>query len=147
MKLNWGFGILITIIVFVSGILTMVYLSFQEKINLVTKDYYPKEIAYEDHIQRIKNTNKLTEKPAIVLNTNNLEIKFPSNLQKENIQGTILIYRPSDYELDKNFVLKLDDSLTQKLPLKDLQRGKYFVQIEWEISEKKYFSEKEIFIE
>ncbi|MCK5078307.1 MAG: FixH family protein, partial [Bacteroidales bacterium] len=43
-KINWGTGILIFLVIFFIAIFSFVYFSFQLQINLVEDDYYPKEI-------------------------------------------------------------------------------------------------------
>ena len=39
-KFNWGFGITVAIVLFCSGIVTLVYLSFQHPVNMVSENYY-----------------------------------------------------------------------------------------------------------
>jgi len=146
MKLNWGFGIFVTIVIFISGMLTLVYLSFQEKINLVHKDYYPKEIAYQKQIDRIRNVAELQESIKIETTLEDIKITFPAFFKEKQNKGTILVYRPSDYELDKQVELKLDANLMQVLDIKDLPKGKYYVKIDWTSLEKEYYFESEVFI-
>ena len=49
--MDWGKGILLTIIAFVAFIMTLVVISVkQDDIHLVTENYYEKEIKYQDQI-------------------------------------------------------------------------------------------------
>ncbi len=146
MKLNWGFGIFVTILIFISGMLTLVYLSFQEKINLVYEDYYPKEIAYQKQIDRIKNVSELQEGIKIETSAEKIRIIFPAYFKDKPSKGHVLVYRPSDYELDKKSVLNLDSNLIQEIDAKGLQKGKYYVKIDWTSLDKEYYFESEVFI-
>jgi hypothetical protein len=146
MKLNWGFGIFVTILIFISGMFTLVYLSFQEKINLVYEDYYPKEIAYQKQIDRIQNVSELEEGIRIDVASQKITIIFPAVFKDKQNKGNVLIFRPSDFELDQKFVLNLDSNMMQEIEVKDFLKGKYYVKIDWVSLEKEYYFEKEIFI-
>ena len=48
--MNWGYKILLVFAVFVAGILFLVYKSSNQKMDLVTTDYYEKELKYQQKI-------------------------------------------------------------------------------------------------
>ena len=52
MKFNWGHGIVVTMGIAMSLILVLVYFSYQQTIDLVTEDYYPKQLVYENQIDK-----------------------------------------------------------------------------------------------
>ena len=65
MKWNWGTGIVFVMLGFISFILYFVItMSTDEKFShdLVTEDYYAKEIAYQNEIDAETNTQNLIEK-------------------------------------------------------------------------------------
>ena len=51
--MNWGYKILFVYIAFVAGILAMVFGSSSQKVDLVTPDYYAKELKYQDKIDEL----------------------------------------------------------------------------------------------
>ena len=66
--LNWGNKLLIAIVIFMSFIFVLVYLSAQNQIDLVEKDYYPKGLKYQDRIDEIENwhySNQLRHSPTL----------------------------------------------------------------------------------
>jgi len=146
MKLNWGTGILIVIILFVTIMLSMVYFSFQQKVNLVTPDYYPKEIEYQQQIETLNRTNSLTEKPVISVVNKTITIKFPPFFSGKKNMGKIQVYRPSDSDLDHNFDLDLSSDLSQMVEIKDLIKGKYIVKLDWISDSVVYFMETDIYV-
>ena len=48
--MNWGYKILFVYIAFIAGILLMVFKSSTQKRDLVTADYYAKELKYQERI-------------------------------------------------------------------------------------------------
>ena len=59
LKLSWGTGIVISFVVFMSSTLAVVIYLMNQDVDLVTRDYYKKELAYQDQIERIERTNKM----------------------------------------------------------------------------------------
>ena len=57
-KWNWGTGILLSIIVFMAILIGIVYVFMNQDVDLVTKDYYGKELRYQDQINKINNTSE-----------------------------------------------------------------------------------------
>ncbi|MDZ7847906.1 MAG: FixH family protein [Owenweeksia sp.] len=55
MKLNWGTGIAIVLILFAISMGYAVYKAVQQNYDLVTTDYYAEELAYQEKIDQKKN--------------------------------------------------------------------------------------------
>ena len=62
MKFNWGHGIAAFIGFFFIAIFSFIFFTLQFETNLVEEDYYPKEIAYQEKIDKMHNTELLKEK-------------------------------------------------------------------------------------
>ena len=63
--MNWGYKILMVYILFVAGIMVMVFMSSTQNTDLVTTDYYEKELVYQQKIDQISRTSALSAKVAI----------------------------------------------------------------------------------
>ena len=61
--MNWGWKITIFMGIYMIGIISVVWYAMLLDVNLVTEDYYQQELAYEEQILRLKNTESLPEKP------------------------------------------------------------------------------------
>ncbi len=146
MKLNWGTGIFLTFVIFVAVTLAMVYVFMNQDVNLVTDDYYQKELEYQNHIETIKRTNKLPEKLEIKTNRNAIVIKFPTLFHQKSITGNIFFYRPSDRKRDMTFPIVLNDNNEQIISTSPLIKGLWKVQVEWKNNDSAYFNEKEIMV-
>jgi len=146
MKFNWGTGIVIFIILFVMGIGSMVYISFQQDINLVHKDYYPRGIDHQSMIEKVENVNKLKGEVKVTLDHDQIEVSFPDDFQFDEIEGGILLYRPSDFNEDLSFPIQVSALGIQHISTKKLQKGKYIVKVEWAYGETEYYIEKPVHV-
>jgi hypothetical protein len=147
MKFNWGTGIVIFIILFVSGMGVMVYISVKQDINLVHEDYYPKGIAHEEMIQKARNTYALDGEMKVTFTSEIIEIAFPMDFRYNEVAGNIVFYRPSSHNDDKVYEIQLTDSGIQTFSTEGMKKGKYVVQIEWEHEGTNYYFEKAIHVE
>ena len=147
MKFNWGTGIVIFIILFVSGMGVMVYISVKQDINLVHEDYYPREIAHEEMIQKVRNTYALDGEMKVSLANETVEITFPKDFQFNEIFGEVLFYRPSSHNDDQAYEINLTDNGKQAFSSQGMKKGKYIVQVEWIYGDTEYYYEKAIHVE
>lgn len=139
--MNWGKGIILTLIAFGTIILSMVAICVkQDDIHLVTQNYYEEEIKYQEQIDKISNASHLGYEA----------LKFDS-LQKElhvqlpvGAKGTLHLFRPSDARLDQkiNFDISSEDGNVVKLS--QLKPGYWKVKMTWEEKGMAYYSEEKI---
>lgn len=147
MKLNWGTGLLIAIIISSLGIILLVALSAREKIDLVTEEYYPRELKYELEIEKLKNTRSLNKGIEIKQFPDSIIMHFPPIADlPEKIEGEILFYFPSDKYGDRTEAVQLDSKFCQKFKPQDFKPGKYEIIIDWKLEGKEYLQKELIFI-
>jgi len=143
-KWHWGTKITIGIILFVSFILGMVYMTTQNPIILVEKDYYPKGLKYQDKIDQIKNA--VLYKSIMKLE----QVKSQIKLQIPNTSpdsGTVVFYRPNE-EKDLDFVhtFSTHTPIDVLFPKKHFKLGVYILKISWWQNGIGYFIEKKLFL-
>lgn len=143
--MNWGNKILIVYVVFILGILAMVYLSSTQKTDLVTTDYYAKELKYQEKIDEMKRVAELSAPVEYIIKGNSVIIKFPEDFAGKRLSGEAVLYCPSDQKKDikKNFSLQ-DESLQIDIP--EANRGSYELHLSWQTGGVTYYYEKKIFI-
>jgi hypothetical protein len=141
---NWGVRIALIYSTFVIGILCMVFLAINQKIDLVSPDYYAKELKFQDQIDQTKNARNVEIKTIVSRQT--ITLHLPFEFKNLLISGTILFFKPSDSKKDRQFPLKCDASCTQTIPTRTLANGMYKLKINWEVNHQKYYQEKEIVI-
>lgn len=143
--MNFGHKITIVFSLFVVLVITMVYIAVKQKdITLVAEDYYKKEIAYQDEIDKLANTSALQDPIEVNLEGNDVLIQFPKELK--GVSGEIHFYRPSNANLDFKVPITLNDSLGQKVSVADLLKGQWIVKLECSNAGKAFLKEKRIIL-
>lgn len=143
-KINWGTGIVIALIVMISGMIYLVSIAVRQDYDLVDNDYYQKSVNYQQHIEEVKNTEALTEKVRLEQNADSLKLTFPSLSAIQDYSGEIHFYSPVEEKRDATFKLKLNGNFIQSISLKNLRSGRYTVKIDWSVSKVSYYQEENI---
>lgn len=140
--MNWGKGIVIGMSAFIVFIVTLISILMSNSVDLVSDDYYQKEIAFGDEMKAKSNYNQLTEKMLIETNEEHLIIKLP------NVEGVseylLELKRPNDQKEDKRF--KINDTKTFILNKKELQKGVYSISLSFEKNKQRYLAIDEHYI-
>jgi len=141
--MNFGKWIVVSFILFAFFIGTLVVLCVREDISLVSKDYYKEELAFQEQIQRMNNTLKLTQKPIIkLIDQTKIQVEWGDSLKIE--KGNLKLFCPSNSTMDEQF--KLEPSTSQTFDIQSLQKGMYRVKLLWMMNGKEYYYEEEIYI-
>jgi hypothetical protein len=147
MKMNWGTGILIGIIIFIVIVFTMTVIFMSQDVHLVTDNYYEKTLTYQDEIDKQSRAMALDEEVAIKFDGELVNIVFPTEYLEKNLSGEIYFYRPSNPALDIKVPLQLSEQGSQIIPVKRLEKGYWRLKLLWEMDGNEYYSEKAINIE
>ncbi len=126
--MNWGNGLAIALALFAGGLAFAVYKASQQNFDLVSKDYYAKELAYQETIDRKENALSLG-KTLLRLENDNVVIDFPEALEGQKASASIHMYYVTDARRDfvmtkKNWTVK---DLT--LPYAKLGSGRWTAKI------------------
>ncbi len=140
-KFNWGTGIFIFIVLFIITMIGIIIFSFNQKVNLVTPEYYPKGVKYEDHITKVKNTSLLKDKIHLERTDDKIILSFPDEFTADEISGTVQFYYVTDFEKDYKFAIKLNEDRKQNIQIKGFAAGRYILKIDWKDGNKAYFQE------
>jgi hypothetical protein len=147
MKINWGKGIVIAFVLFMSFILYFVIkVQSDDKYDneLVTQEYYKKEKLVQDNIESIQNTNSLEGKVTITKSEEGIVVRFPSTLDPKLIKGKVSLYRPSNQKLDFVTLISLSGS-DLLIPKNNLVGGLWGITVSWEYEGKTYLNKEEIY--
>jgi hypothetical protein len=143
--MNWGYKILIVYAVFVSGIMFLVFKSSSQKVDLVTTDYYAKELKYQQQLDAMDRVDRLSETVKYQINDEVLTIVFPKDFTGQKVTGDVVLYCPwnEDRDLKQNFSIQ-DTSLM--LPLRGDNKGLYELQLSWQANSISYYFEKKLIL-
>ena len=145
-KFNWGTGIVLALLVMISGMLVLVSIAVRQDFDLVDKDYYQKSINYQQHIEKVGNTANLEKKIVFELSADSLKLTFPNLGNYQNITGKIHFYSPVEARRDFSLPAKPDSDYVQIISTKNLEKGRYLVKIDWKADDVGYYQEEEITI-
>jgi hypothetical protein len=146
MKINWGTGIVLAFIGFISFIMYFIITMNVDKKydhDLVTEDYYAEELAYQEDIDKLKNSNDLTENVSFKKSDEGLLISFPKNIDFNKISGKVFLYRPSNKQLDFDTAISLSKPYLL-IPDKRLVDGRWNIKIDWQYKGKSYLLKESI---
>lgn len=146
MKWNWGTGIVIVSLLFMSFIVMLVVKTYKHKVDLVSEDYYAQELGFQEKINKMKNASALTEKVSWTMNDNDIIVQLLHPFDS-TATGTIEFFRPSDSGKDLSIPIHLDSGGKQLIDRKLLVQGLYKIKIDWAMGDKGYYIEEDIFIQ
>ncbi|MFM1878908.1 MAG: hypothetical protein RLZZ241_1774 [Bacteroidota bacterium] len=140
MKINWGTGIVLAFIAFISFILYFVFTALSDPKadhELVTDRYYSKDLEYQQDLYASANLEAFNGQIKLEKVTEGLAINFPESMGSEIITGTVNLYRPSNENLDFELPLRTTGNRFV-VPADHLVEGRWNISIKWEISGKPY---------
>lgn len=144
LKFNWGTGIFIFVSIFMAFILTLVYKCSEQKVDLVSADYYDKEIQYQKQINRINNSSELATQIVISSENGSINVQFPEAFKNSKLIGNITFFKPDNAANDFEVPLKLNESLMQSISSKNLAPGRWNVKVTYNDENKEYYAEQKI---
>lgn len=144
MKINWGVGIAIFYSVFVLSLVFQVIKSTGYDHSLVSEQYYQDDLNYQQHYDKLVNTQQLKEDLAVkrLRNEGLVEVKFPEELEK--IKGEIHFFCPSHSDSDFKIPVVTDQDYTQKVPVEGLRKGLWKIKVDFIADNKGYYYETHI---
>jgi len=137
MKIHWGKAVIIIFIFFISFIVYIVAGSMNAKIDLVTDDYYKKELMYQQTIDKKANARSLNENIELNLNNDQVIISLPSGLKNQHCKGEVFFYRASDKRMDKSFPINTNSGIIS-VENSFLEKGKWQVFVTFIANNKEY---------
>lgn len=146
-KFNWGTGIVIAMVIMIGGMVTLVSIALRQDYDLVEDDYYQKSVDYQQHIDKVKQTEALEQKITFSQTADSLSLTFPNIAEPTGYAGKIHFYSPVAEKRDLTLPVKLNSVFSQSIELKKLEAGRYKIKIDWTANQTVYYQETEIVVE
>ncbi len=148
MKISWGTGIVIAIVLFMSFILYFVIKvqtnSFYDS-ELVEDDYYKQEQFIDANMQKAKNLNQLKNQVVIKRVEEGFLIEFPAELNPNKITGKVSLYRPSNQKLDSEIPISLSNDSHLLIPNRLLVDGLWDIILDFECEGIAYLKKETVY--
>lgn len=139
--MGWGKKITLVYIGFVALIITMVVISMRQKVDLVSKDYYAKELNYQSDINKMSNAKALKSELKCSVVNNTIELIFPEEHANKNIDAIAFVYKPSDNKSDKEIKFTSTEG-RYVFSTQDFVKGMYKIKVDWKVDNIEYQTEK-----
>ena len=146
MKINWGTGIIIAFVAFISFILFFVIrmtTSHNANHDLVTEGYYKAELGFQKEIDAEQNAINAFEQIQIKKEPNGLMVIFPESYDNTEVSGIVSLYRPSNKRLDFNLPINLSESHLL-IPNDKLLEGRWDIKVTWNHLGKEFLHKESI---
>ena len=147
MKINWGTGLVIGMLAFISFIMYFVVTmmsSSEYDHDLVVEDYYKEELHYQQDIDAEKNALAMDENIKLERAGSKLILQFPEDMDLTSLEGNVNFYRPSNKQLDFNIPFSGISGQKLEIPEAQLVQGRWNIKVTWKKNGKDFMFKKEI---
>lgn len=144
----WPAGIVAWMILFVTATASLVTFTTRHHADLVSPDYYEREIRFQDQLHRTERASSPEAQPTIAWNksTRALLVTLPAAHRTANATGSITLYRPSAARLDRTYPLHPDPDGLQQIAGEDLKPGLWKVQLDWTAHDTRFSANASIIV-
>ncbi len=137
----------IVMVLFMAFILQFVYRSIaidKYEHHLVSEDYYKDELYYQQEIDKMNNSSKLSQNVKVDRVGEGVLVTFPDDMDFTKIKGIAYFQRPSDERLDFQKNISISD---HKMLITDekLINGRWNVKIDWKYGDDEYLFKESVF--
>ncbi|HSU57242.1 MAG TPA: FixH family protein [Candidatus Dormibacteraeota bacterium] len=144
----WPWAIICAFSLFFCGTISLVVLASSQKVDLVSSDYYEKEIKFQNQIERFHSTARLGAQASVAYDATNklISINLPAEQVGHALSGRIEFYRPSSASLDRVLTLSPNSNGIQTIDTTGLVPGLWKVRVSWTASEGEFFIDQRVVI-
>lgn len=144
MKFNWGTGIAAFYGFFVLALVFQVIKSTQYDHSLVSDEYYADDLAYQEHYDKLVNSQQLDQDLRILQNDGKtaVELTIPENIDR--VRGVVHFFCPSDSRQDFRVPLQPNANGKQVVSTQGLKSGLWKVKVDWKGDGKAFYKEEAV---
>ena len=144
--MNWGYRIMLVYLVFVAGILLLVYKSGQQRSDLIADNYYEQELQYQQVINARKNAEPFKNEIQVTRQDSRVAVQLPVSVGSSLTNGTIEFLCLNDKRKDVKVDIHTGKDGIQYIDGAQLKKGNYQVQISWTDKKIPYYHEQSFFV-
>ncbi len=145
--MNWGHSLTIFIILFLAGMLGMVYYASLQSNEMIDDHYYEKEMQYQSTIDAQKNLMTKSSASMIDQDQDEVIITFPAGSFEQMENGTIELLRNDAQRKDVDLAIRTNGTDRQLISKNSLTKGMYTARIKWTNAHKEYYREEKLIVE
>lgn len=144
----WPLGIVAAFAVFITGTVGLIVLASFNRPELVTPDYYEREIRYQHTYESRARAQALGAEADVTFDTaaRRLVVQLPARHVAAPPVGTVYLYRPAAAGADREVPLTPDATGRQELDARELAPGLWRVRVEWRHADQAYSLERQLVV-
>jgi len=146
MKFNWGTGILVFLVLFLSAAAVFIFFAMRQDVNLVHEDYYEQGVDYSAQMDVEARSVEYKDSLNTFIEDGSLVVDFGKSLAMSIDSGSVLLFRPSSSSLDVSIPFGQTDSKLI-IPMSNLVTGRYILKLSWYSKGLKYKVDETIYIQ
>lgn len=142
----WPIGIVAFCCLFIAGTAGLIVLACSQKTDLVSADYYEKELKFQGQIDRTQLTRREASQAAVAYDAahQSITVSLPPGQGAGKVSGNVELYRPSAAGLDRAVRLEPDASGVQRVDASKLATGLWEVRVSWTFEGRDYYLERKV---
>ncbi len=143
----WPYAIIGWFVIFISAMATWAVVAIRQDMDLVRKDYYEAELAYQRQIDQLSRAQSIAGEVRLAFNPSSgtVDLAIPESLAI-GAYGKIHLYRPSNARLDQKLPFQPDARGHQQIEASALETGLWKVRLEWTSHGREYLVERAIVV-
>jgi hypothetical protein len=144
----WPLGIVLTLVGFCAGTVGLVVMACTQRVDLVSPDYYERELNYQGQIDQVERTHRAVSQGTIAYDSvgKSISVCLPADQAGLAVWGSIELYRPSAARMDHAVSLKPDAKGIQHLDASGLAPGLWRVRVSWTSEKQNYYLEQKVVV-
>jgi nitrogen fixation protein FixH len=144
----WPAGVILAFVLFLAGTIGLVVMACSQKMDLVSQDYYEKEIRFQNQLDQLGRTMALEDRASVSYegDAHCIRISVPSAHARAGAKGIVELYRPSAAGLDRRITLEVDATGCQRIAAGSLRLGLWKVRVSWTANEKQYLIDEKVVV-
>lgn len=145
MRWHWGHSIAAVYTTFALCTIGFVVFAMEQRVDLVSTDYYAQSIALDARRAAEANARALGSAMAVTPapDGRTVTIQWPQSATL-GATGTVTLYRPADATADRRIAMAPDAAGAQTIALAGLAPGRWTVQVSWTAGGRAFYTEREV---
>lgn len=145
MKIHWGHKLIIVFLLFAGFIIYIFSQAMGDKYEMVTQNYYEKEMEYEKEVNQNARADKKGYSLGIIQDEKFLFVQLDG--VKSQVKGEMFWYKPDDGTKDMNLEFVSDSSGKAVYPIEKFEKGMYQVRLTWQEDGKTLALKETVFVQ
>jgi len=144
---NWGHSIAAVYIAFAASTVGFVVFAMEQRVDLVSPDYYEQSMALDARRGAEANARALGAEFSITspASARTATVHWPA-AALVNATGTLTMYRAADATADRHTPIQPDAAGTQTVALDGLAPGRWLLQVKWSSGGRAFYAERDVVV-